>query len=468
VSVLVSIEPSQLQVVPGAEATLVLRVRNRGSIVDRFDLSVVGPTSGWVQVDPPSLRLFPDQEAEARITFRPPRGPSPIADTYPFGVAIRAAADPDATTVEEGRITVAPFVELTTGIVPQTSRGSRSGSHEVTVHNNGNSVGEVTVSASDPDRLLRFEVTPASLGLKPAASMTVRARAIPKDTFFTGTPKRLPFTVQVDEPTAGSLQVQATLEQRPILPSWLKPVAGLAVAAIAAMVVLPGVLGFDAPWPHIAQATLAPTPLVTPAPTPTPPPPPTDAPATAEVTPVPTFGPPDDLVWAGFDGTLAPESGLILRCPKGDETCADNAWDHIAVILDNLKNKADGALLVSFNSTPVGTLPVTASWDNVKFEYAAVDGTGLTNKIAIDLAPYIGGGLPYALVSGSDGKNHVYVISSADAKLLFDILYELPVPVPTPAPTPTGGILVDWRIDYGILTNPMTGTPLSLQRFVSP
>ena len=60
------------------------------------------------------------------MTFRPPRAPDPTADTYPFGVAVRAASDASASTVEEGRIAVAPFVQLASEIVPQTSRGSRS------------------------------------------------------------------------------------------------------------------------------------------------------------------------------------------------------------------------------------------------------------------------------------------------------------------------------------------------------
>src|SRR5512143_1988091 len=101
-SVLATIDPAVLQVEAGAEVSLVVRVRNRGTIVDQFDIKVVGPTSSWVTVDPPSLRLFPDKEGEARITFRPARAPDPAADTYPFGVAVRAASDTSASTVEEG------------------------------------------------------------------------------------------------------------------------------------------------------------------------------------------------------------------------------------------------------------------------------------------------------------------------------------------------------------------------------
>jgi hypothetical protein len=295
-SVLATIEPSNLKVDAGSEASLVVRVRNRGSIVDQFDIHVVGPTAAWATVDPPSLRLFPDKEGEARVTFRPPRAPEPNADTYPFGIAVRAAADPTAATVEEGHVVVAPFVQLASQVAPQTSRGSLSGSHDLTVKNIGNAVAEVTVTATDPDRLLNFEVMPARVGLRPGGSATVRARVKPKSTFFMGGSKRVPFQLQIDEPNAGSYQVPATLEQRPLIPGWTKVAFGMAVALIAAVTVLPRVLGIQGPFdpkPTPTQAavvTLAPTlPPTEPPPTEVPVtqgPPPTEGP-----TPTPKLGP---------------------------------------------------------------------------------------------------------------------------------------------------------------------------------
>ena len=51
-SVLATIEPAELQVDAGNETSLVVRVRNRGTIVDQFDIKVVGPTGHWASVDP--------------------------------------------------------------------------------------------------------------------------------------------------------------------------------------------------------------------------------------------------------------------------------------------------------------------------------------------------------------------------------------------------------------------------------
>ena len=436
-SVLATIEPNSLQVDAGASAQLVVRVRNRGSIVDQFDITVVGPTTGWATVDPPSLRLFPDKEGEARVTFSPPRAPDPAADTYPFGVAVRAASDASASTVEEGHIAVAPFVQLASEIVPQTSRGSRSGSHDVTIQNIGNAVAEVSVKASDPDRLLTFEVLPERAGLKPGGSATVRARVKPKATFWLGSPKRVPFAVQVDEPTAGSFQIPATLEQRAIIPNWIKPAAGLLVAAIAAVLVLPRMLGLDnanASPSLVAVVSAAPTPTapaVTIAPTEAPP-------ATEGPTPTPKLGPPDVVTAAG-DQNGFETAMMSFVCPPND-ACRDGVKDRIITMLAGLQGKAQGARLISFTSTPSGTLPVTATWKNWHYPYAAADGSkGDLTSVSIDLAPLLAGGPAYALVQDASGARFTFVVAAADADALFRQLYDPTILTPAPPPDAGGG-----------------------------
>lgn len=461
-SVLATIEPANLQVDAGAEASLVVRVRNRGSIVDQFDIQVVGPTASWAAVDPPSLRLFPDKEGEARVTFRPPRAPDPAADTYPFGVSVRAASDASASTVEEGRIVVAPFVQLASEIVPQTSRGSRSAAHDLTIQNVGNSVAEVSVKASDPDRLLNFEVLPERAGLRPGGSTTVRARVKPKTTFWMGAPKRVPFSVQIDEPTAGSFQVPATLEQRAIIPGWIKPAAGLLVAAIAAVLVLPKMLGLDgagASGSPVAVATATPAPVTAPPVVDTVPPP-TEGPS-----PTPQLGPPDTLTAAGdkggFDTTM-----MSFVCPPGD-ACRDGVKDRIITMLAGLQGKASGTRLISFSVTPTGTLPVTAKWKTWHYPYSAADGSkGDLTEVSIDLAPRIVGAPSYALVKDVSGAQFTFVIAEADADALFRQLYDGAIlePAPTPPPDAGGGSI--WLGD--IYTRPIGDLLLQDFIFVKP
>jgi hypothetical protein len=465
-SVLATIEPTNLQVDAGATTQLLVRVRNRGTIVDQFDITVVGPSAAWATVEPPSLRLFPDKEGEARVTFSPPRGPNPAADTYPFGIAVRAASDASASTVEEGHITVAPFVQLASEIVPQTSRGSRTGSHELTIQNVGNAVAEVSVKASDPDRLMSFDVVPERAGLRPGGSATIRAKAKPKTTFWFGSPKRVPFAVQIDEPTAGSYQIPATMEQRAIIPGWVKPASGLLVAAIAAVLVLPRMLGLDKASPSPSQAAAITAPPITAPPITLPPateaPPPTEGPS-----PTPTFGPPDVLQVAGDKGFESPM--MSFACPPGDP-CRDDVKRRIITMLSGLQGKAQGARMISFTSTPTGTLPVTATWNGWHFPYLSADGTkGDLDMVRMDLAPLLAGGPAYALVQDVNGQPFTFVIAAADARQLFVDLYGesvlAAITAPTPPPDGGGGtvFLDDYYLrpigDFGFLRDIPLVTP---------
>jgi hypothetical protein len=438
-SVLATIDPTDLQVEAGAEVSLVVRVRNRGTIVDQFDIKIVGPTSPWVSVDPPSLRLFPDKEGEARVTFRPPRAPNPAADTYPFGVAVRAASDASASTVEEGHIAVAPFVQLASAIVPQTSRGSRSGTHDVTVHNVGNAVAEVAVSASDPDRLLNFEVIPARAGLRPGGDATIRTRVKPKATFLMGAAKRIPFSVQIDEPTAGSYQIPATIEQRAIIPSWIKPAIGMAIGLVAAAIFLPKML-FPPPAPS-AQPTLVAlataTPIITPTPAPITAPPPTEAPPSVAAPTEEIFGPPDVLVAAGDSSGLSPDSGITFKCPKLD-ACRDDIKTRVLQVLANLGANAQGAQLIKFTTTVAGTLPIVATWDNrYKYNFNGTD--FFAKNVAIDLAPKLSGKPAYVYIKDENGTPHWYTIPDETADLILNELYFLPAPAATVDPSSVGG-----------------------------
>jgi hypothetical protein len=421
-SVLATIEPANLSVDAGAETSLVVRVRNRGTIVDQFDIHVVGPTAGWATVDPPSLRLFPDKEGEARVTFRPPRAPEPNADTYPFGIAVRASADPTAATVEEGHIVVAPFVQLASSVVP----------HDVTVKNIGNAVAEVTVTASDPDRLLGFEVTPERAGLRPGGSAVIRTRVKPKSTFFMGGSKRVPFSIQIDEPNAGSYQVPATLEQRPLIPGWIKVAAGLLVASIAAVTVLPRMLGID-----LAGATPSAVAVVTPSPTPVPiteppitEPPITEPPATEAPTPTPGIIPPDTLTVPSqkqLNGDF-----ITLICPTKN-SCRTEVTNRIMLILKNLQSTPTGVRYDTFGQFPVGTLPITVEWKTWHYPYGSSTSlVGNLNKATIDLAPTLVGGPAYVLIRDIDTGPAWYTISADDASFISRKLFIFAVDPPPP------------------------------------
>ena len=221
---------------PGETASCEIRLRNTGQTVDQFTIDVLGDSDGWVTVEPENVRLFPDSEGVAVLTFRPPRLSTVAAGPHSFGVRIFSHEDPEGSVVEEGTVDVAPFVETNAELVPRTSRGRRRTVHELAVDNRGNTPINADLSAWDPDNLLGFDVAPPATVFQPGTATFVKVRVKPKDRFLKGTPKTMPFQVIVsgdrgDEP----VYADGTMVQEQLLPPWTLPalLAAVALAIVA-------------------------------------------------------------------------------------------------------------------------------------------------------------------------------------------------------------------------------------------
>ena len=442
-SAVASIEPAALSVEPGGRATVVLRVRNGGTIVDRFDVTVVGPLAPWATPEPAFLSLFPGQEGEVRVTFAPPRAAAPPAGTVPFGVRVVPAANQRGAVVEEGRITLAPFVAVDASVVPQTSRGSRAGRHEVTIENRGNAPAQVVVGAADPDRLLAFEVSPDRLVVPAGERAVVAVRAAVRDTFLLGARQSHPFSIEIRPSGAESLILRAGLLQGPLLPSWLVPVGGLAAAALVAVIAIPLLTG-GADRDLTSGATTRPTATSTPAPTGEPTASasdvaPSESPGDASPTPTATPGP-FGLVIDGEEVVMG--GALSLRCPPqpADAPCLRDALDTVRALATTLGGPYGGRGIVSTaNLNAPNTLPIQMFRD-VPFAWLAQNGsaTDVTDRIVLDLAPLLASppGFAYAVVDSAAGPRR-FVLPDELARQLLETLYE-PNPVMVdPLPTRT-------------------------------
>ena len=107
-------------------ATVEVRVRNTGTVVDEFTLDVLGDAAGWAAVEPPVLSLFPGAEGTANVVFRPPR----VGDDARRARAVRAprplARGPRRVGGRGGdSVEVGAFLDPFAELVPRTSRGSQ-------------------------------------------------------------------------------------------------------------------------------------------------------------------------------------------------------------------------------------------------------------------------------------------------------------------------------------------------------
>ena len=246
VAVIATLDPAAPRRRPRqARPSLTVRVRNQGTIVDRFALTVVGPLAQWARAEPSALSLFPGQDGEAQITFSPPREPLPRAGTFPFGIRVKAEADPTGVAVEEGTRHARPVHrrggrDRARDVPRQPDRAATTSSSTTAATRRWRS----SIGAVDPDRLVDFTVQPGSARHRPG-----RARRRLDQGFR---PRHVLPRLEGPSPVqrrgqaraaAAPIQLRASMVQGPVLPSWLPIAGGLAVAGLVAVFALSRITG---------------------------------------------------------------------------------------------------------------------------------------------------------------------------------------------------------------------------------
>jgi hypothetical protein len=259
-----SLVQTDVRVAPGGEVVCPIQVRNTGSVVDQFTVTVLGPAANWAVLEPPVLNLFPGDTGQVLVRFQPPRSPQILAGNVPFGVRLASQEDPEHSWVEEGTVEVEPFVDLHTELLPITSRGRRKGKHRLEVENLGNTPMDTQVLLADPADKLRFKLNTPGFVAMPGFTNRLKIAAIPRKRFMRGPDVTHPFQILLRPAHEEPGQHQAPLSvgpeeqvnrkaeyvQRAQLPSWLVPV----IAAILALAVALTVLWFALLQPSIKSA----------------------------------------------------------------------------------------------------------------------------------------------------------------------------------------------------------------------
>ncbi|MGH8990901.1 MAG: hypothetical protein ACRDYV_03935 [Acidimicrobiia bacterium] len=226
----------EVGVEPGHQVSVDVEIRSTTTVVDQFDLEVLGPAAEWATMEPPALSLFPGTKGTATVTFVVPRTSSVEAGKVPF--AVRVASHEDAVrpvVVEEGMLVVRPFADLAAGLVPRTSSGVLRGKHELAFDNYGNTAVSGTLSATDADVLLHFSFEPPGMVVEPGAAEFARLRIRPRKPLWRGPPQPRPFQVAVNVAGREPVTAEGVFLQKPRIPSSLaKMLALFLVLALAA------------------------------------------------------------------------------------------------------------------------------------------------------------------------------------------------------------------------------------------
>lgn len=147
-----------MTVEPGSTVSTTVTVRNSGTRVDNFRFVVEGPAANWSSLEPESVPVYPGSEAKSTLRFAPPRSADSHAGPAWFGVRAISTVHPGLEESTEGTLDVAAFRGIDAELTPRTTRGRFDTVHTVRVTNQGNVVEPVSMTASDPENLLRFAV----------------------------------------------------------------------------------------------------------------------------------------------------------------------------------------------------------------------------------------------------------------------------------------------------------------------
>ena len=252
-SAVTSLSRNDPTVDPGGQAAITIKIRNAGSIVDRFDVDVVGPTAGWVRVDPPPCRCSRASRAPSPSRSRRRARARPRAGVYPFGIRVRPAADPSGSTVEEGTDLGHAVHDASRPTSSPRRRAARASAGTRSSSSTG-----ATRRPTSPSRPRTrtggssSTVQPPRSVVAPDARVEFGVRVEVDDPFPFGADRQRPFQVRVEPGRQAPIALRGTLLQRPMLPGWIPPVAG-----VVGVVALLGVGAFLAKAGPFARGAIA-------------------------------------------------------------------------------------------------------------------------------------------------------------------------------------------------------------------
>lgn len=194
-SLTASLDASSVTAEPGAQTDLPLQILNSGSTVEEYRFEVVGACAAWSTVEPRTLSLYPGASGTVVLRLTPPRDSSVPAGETPFGIRVVPTSELSETVVPEGRVTVAPFTEVTSELVPRSSNGARRGSHQLAVDNRGNAPATVRLSGRTGTERARVDFATAELRIPPGHADFAKLRVRPAKRLWRGTPVTHTFQV---------------------------------------------------------------------------------------------------------------------------------------------------------------------------------------------------------------------------------------------------------------------------------
>jgi pSer/pThr/pTyr-binding forkhead associated (FHA) protein/multidrug resistance efflux pump len=248
-----TVDPVDVDIEAGEAKTFVVTIVNRTERVDAAVLHIEGVPQEWITIRPIAVSndqgvrndrptpttsggvsLLPGYIGELHATILPPRLPSSRAGDRTCTFHTAFSEQPQVTDQVETTITIKPFVQVISNLVPEQQNARLRGSYMVEVDNQGNCPVDIDLSGRDREDILSFDFQPKRPSLAEGTQAIVHMRARSRNRQLFGTPHNYRFTITSSP--AGALgqarqhQGELTLRWLPLWPFIL--LLGLALVAL--------------------------------------------------------------------------------------------------------------------------------------------------------------------------------------------------------------------------------------------
>jgi hypothetical protein len=242
VDLTVRVDPTEVTLAAGQEATVTVTVANSADNVEHYGVHLSGLPEGCaVSTTPELTKLHPGASGQIEVRLTADELRPPLAGRGVVGVTAASPYRPQVTRTAELVLEVLPAPALLMSVTPEVvSGGDRDVGLELT--NTGNTTLDVALGGRDSEGKVRLTFAPPAVRL--AARATARADLhLRARRPLSGTDVRRQVTV-VASSDADEQQRLVTLVQRPWVPGGVTRLvaAGTGVAVLAAAVITAAVL----------------------------------------------------------------------------------------------------------------------------------------------------------------------------------------------------------------------------------
>jgi hypothetical protein len=202
---------------PGAHKSAEVSITNTSDQPQVFRVEATGMPPEWIRIDPPQIRISPNQSEQVLISFRPLRR----SDSRPgdYGVLVRAYPVEQPQNRLEALISVRILPYHGFGMALESSLLASGERFRLHLHNQGSAPLPLVISGFNREQKLRFNLLTPRLTLQPGARHLLQGTIEPLQRRLIGQPRRHTFDLQVrSADKAGFLAVaRGTIQEKPRL-----------------------------------------------------------------------------------------------------------------------------------------------------------------------------------------------------------------------------------------------------------